>query len=538
MSTVELSKRSSQTSITSALRDELRALMSAEQRAEGTGICDWASRSYYIPETNKPVGLLPHQRAVLTAALTPKNSKPFPWKTVIYSTIKKSGKTAIAGLVVRYLAETHPRGQLFCIGNDAEQAKERVFKAARTSIELTPGYIRGNPGELPGRWIVQERKLTCIENGAEVKAIAVDYRGEAGANPLLTVWTELWGFQYRDALRFWDEMTPVPTSPVSLRWIETYAGFDGESDLLNGLQDLGYAGRQLTAGELAEMSGEDLHVFEEAPNPDSLVPIWVNETAAMFMYWDTGVRARRMEWQRGEDGERYYREQEVSLPSGAYLRLHHNERVGSESEFVPLELWDACHDPTVAPLVTDTGPDNRTPVVLGLDAATTGDCFACVAVARHHVFRDEPAVKAVRVWRPRNDRPIDFGEVETWLRLIIEQHNVVQIAYDPYQLEDMMQRFRREQIVWVQAFPQMNNRAVADRRLHDLIVQRKIHHNGDPDLREHIANANAKLQKEEDSKMRIVKKAAGRKVDAAVALSMAVDRCLYLNLGALEGIRR
>jgi len=532
MSIVRPSKPLWQTWTEKELAKNLRSVQTEEQRLASNDICEWASRSYFIPETGKPIELLPHQKAILRAALTPLNNKPFPWKTVIFSTIKKSGKTAISGLVCRWLAEVHSQGQLFCIGNDAEQAKERVFKAIRTSLELTPGYLRGNPGELPGVWRVQDRKMTNSYNGSEIKAVAVDYRGEAGANPMMTVWTELWGFEYKDALRFWDEMTPVPTSPVSFRWVETYAGFDGESELLNGLQDLGYQGRQLTAGELREMSGEDLWAFKEAPNPDSLVPIWLNEEASLFMYWDSGILARRMPWQVGEDGEQYYKEQEASLLPGAYLRLHHNERVGTESEFVPLELWDACYDPNLSSLEGDT----RTPIVLGVDAATTGDCFACVAVSRHPLRKDEPAVRAVKVWRPPKDGPIDFSEVEAWLRAVVERHNIVQIAYDPYQLEDMMQRFYREQIVWTEKFIQQKDRAIADRRLHDLIIQRKIWHTGDLDLREHIANCKARLQKEEDSKMRITKKSSARKIDAAVALSMAADRCLYLNLGALERV--
>ena len=43
-------------------------------------------------------------------------------------------------------------------------------------------------------------------------------------------------------------------------------------------------------------------------------------------------------------------------------------------------------------------------------------------------------------------------------------------------------------------------------------------------------NARAKLQPGQDSKMRIVKRDDKRRVDGAVAASMAVDECLRLYL--------
>lgn len=438
--------------------------------------------------------------------------------------MKKSGKSALAGLVARWLGETQLRfGQIYATGNDAEQARDRGFKAAKMSIELTPGFKHGYPGVLPGRWQVQDLKLLHQPSGTVMKPLSVDYRGEAGSNPNLSIFTELWGYDHEDARRFWEEMTPVPTQEISLRLVETYAGYDGESELLATLYKLGLEGHQMTAQELADASGEPLDAFSDVEGPDSLVPIWVHPGAGLFMYWDSGLRARRMPWQLGEKGEAYYREQEQILHPRAYLRLHSNEWVGAQSSFVPIELWDACRE-DLPPL------DEHTPIVLGVDAATTGDCFGIVATSRHPVRPKDPAIRAARKWAPPEGGRIDYSECEAWIRECVARYNVVQIAYDQYQLEDMMQRLRREGIVWCQQFNQQGDRLVADRQLYDCVIQKRLAHTGHLDLREHIQNANAKLQKDEDSKMRIVKKAAGRPVDLAVAASMSVARCLYLNL--------
>lgn len=497
-------------------------------------IVEWARRNFYIPATERQIQLMPHQVAILRYAFTRGASGHFPYQTIIYSTVKQSGKSTISGVIARWMAETQVRyGDIFFCGNDADQAKGRGFREAAVSIELTPGYLKGRD-VLPGRWRLQKTQMECLTTGATVKAVAVDARGEAGGKPALSVWTELWGFDKPEAVHFWEELSPVPTIPDSLRLVETYAGATGDSVLLEDLFDRAKNGRQLTAGELAAVAardapGESLEEFLEAfaetgGNPNALIPIWVDEASSIFMYWDEGTVARRMPWQQGERGEIYYRAEEASLPEAAFRRHHNNEWVGAESEFVPIEAWDACYDPTLASLP----PGDKTPIVIGVDAATTGDCFGITAVCRNPLRHDDVAVLEERVWTPPPGGAIDYGEPEAFLRWLIANYNIVQIAYDPYQLEDMMQRFTKERLVWCEAFPQQQERLKADRQLYDLIMNRRITHRGQPGLREHILNARKRVQRDEDSKLRIVKKTAGRKIDLAVSLSMASARCLYL----------
>jgi phage terminase large subunit-like protein len=87
--------------------------------------------------------------------------------------------------------------------------------------------------------------------------------------------------------------------------------------------------------------------------------------------------------------------------------------------------------------------------------------------------------------------------------------------------------FRNHQIANIKAFSQQSARLQSDKQLQDLIMARRIAHDGNPLLRQHIDNANVK-KRGEDGK-RIVKRSTSQKVDAAVALSMATARCLYYN---------
>ncbi len=265
-------------------------------------------------------------------------------------------------------------------------------------------------------------------------------------------------------------------------------------------------------------------------------------------------------WNARPGRDRAWREQQAAtLPYQGLLHFApecpEDALAGDDTAiYIPLEVWDRCHDPSMPALM----PGDQTPIVLGVDASVTGDMFAVVAVSRHPHRHEDPAIRACRGWRPADSGGrIDFDEVERFIRCVcqggcpnghprsmplescrfcgigdfsVPAHYVVQIAYDPYQMEEMAQRLRRNGVAWCREFPQTTERLVADGLMHKLALRGALAHHGDPLLREHIANARAKLSKDEDSRMRIIKRAPNRKIDLAVAASMAVRRILYLNV--------
>jgi hypothetical protein len=211
-----------------------------------------------------------------------------------------------------------------------------------------------------------------------------------------------------------------------------------------------------------------------------------------------------------------------ALTGARLARLRHGEWVlGDEDEaFLPsLALWDAC-ERLAAPY------DTRQPIVLGLDAAVSGDTFAVVGVSRDPVSADDVVTRLVRVWEPHG-AALDYEQIEAELREIVRRYNVVQLAYDPYQAVYLAQRLGSE--VWCEPFSQQGARLESDRQLLDLIIQRRLAHSGEPVLRQHVANANRRTDAD-GRRLRIVKRSPDLKIDAAVALSMATARCLSLNL--------
>jgi len=516
--------------------DKIDAKRKVDQIDYSRDVVKWAEDNFYVEETvDREAGLIhlmPHQKVVLRYAFKKVNGL-FPFQTMIYSSVKKSGKTAISSLVARWATETWGKSNdVYFVGNDAEQSKERGYAALRTSIEMHDNYNRRKQ-ELPNQWRLRDTVAKHIPTGSRVHAIATDYKGEAGSNPVLSVWTELWGFIHKDAKRFWAEMAPSPTRPYSIRFIETYAGFMGESELLEDLyMNVVTEANQLTVQDLMDTLGPDYEpgCFEEAINPTDPVPMYANFDAGIFAYWDSGEKARRMPWQRGEHGAKYYANEAATQTESQFRRLHLDEWVSAESEFIPIEWWDSCCNPL--PLRLRTGePDKSLPLVVSLDAAVSGDCFGLVVVSRDPDSpEDKVAIRSCRAWTPPAHGKINFDDVAEVLRWLKEHFDVVCVTYDPYQLEYFAKKFREELELWFEPFDQGQRRLKADKQFYDLIAHKMIRHDGNPDMRSHIQNCNAKIPKEDDSKIRLVKKSDSLKIDLAVAASMGCAECLRLSI--------
>lgn len=201
--------------------------------------------------------------------------------------------------------------------------------------------------------------------------------------------------------------------------------------------------------------------------------------------------------------------------------------------FIPQMIhWDILHDPELQPPREKKNPNRNwsDALVIAVDASVSKDYTALVAVSRHPMRRKHVAVRFTKVWKPHDaGMIIDFPAVEKYIRHICKIYHVAVMVYDFYQMEHMAQKLFRDGIVWTKRFSQQNPRTLADQFLFDSIITGEIAHTGDPVLRQHLDNANVKIDVEQHKK-RIIKRSSGLKIDAAVALSMANYECSRLNI--------
>lgn len=467
-------------------------------------IVEWAESRFYIGRGRR-IKLQPVQKAVLREMFRQREDGRFVYHTGLYCTIKKSGKTTIAAVVLQWACETW--GELkehYHMGNKLGQAKQRAFKLVRNSIMWSPHR---------DEWEIQAEKMTHLPTGSFIQALPVNAAGEAGGHQASTTWTEFHGYIYEENNRMFEEMQPIPTEPLSFRFIESYAGYKGESNLLYGMWE-------------RALDGERIH--DEFP---------IYRTAdGLIAYIDQGVEARRMPWQTPE----YYATAAANSLPHEYDRIHMNQWIDSQNALINVALWDRLAG-VVQP--REVHERKTTDVILAADASVSGDCTA-LAVIGWDAEGGYPIEYETFVWEPPKGGKLDYQDtLEPAIRASMEIWRVIGVAYDPYQLHDMMTRLKREYAPYddelkaderfFYSFPQGGERLQADTALVSRIRQGNFAHSGNDTVRQHVMNADGKPSG--DKAVRIVKREQKSKVDAVVAISMGVWRMYTLMTSRAEG---
>lgn len=209
----------------------------AEQlRQWQTDPCTFIEQVFVNPETGERFTLLPAERQFLCYGFTLTTDGSLPYPELLYSCPKKGGKTAFGSWCLIYttvvLGGRFAEG--YAVANDLEQASSRVFRAASRIIEASP-LLRDVA-------VITKDRIDFPSTGSFIQALSSDYASAAGANPTISVFDELWAYTSERAHRLWDELVPVPTRAVSVRFTVSHAGFEGESGPLRALYERGLQG--------------------------------------------------------------------------------------------------------------------------------------------------------------------------------------------------------------------------------------------------------------------------------------------------------
>ena len=451
---------------------------------------EWIQEHFYLYDTRQPVTLYDSQIRPLNRALERDDQGRYRYDTIVWSWMKKSAKSTIMAAVAHYICTHKPNAVVYFIGNDLRQATSRTGFYLRESIKL--GRKVHDPTYKGVKVPVRESGTIHYPNGSRVEMLPIDPEGEAGSNYDMCVFSELWGWRHIGHKNMWAEMTISPNRfGHAQRWVDTYAGYVGESPVLEPLFEyLVEQGRQIY---------DDLEVYENG---------------RMFGTW---ITKHHLPWQTPE----YYAAQAGEITPKQMERMHGNKWVTGTSPFVEPHQWRNC--------IGEFPPDIMDKeLLMGVDAGWTSDCFGIVVVARRNNICYPVIIKK---YEP-DSSGLDFKEPLKFIRDIAKRYHLEKLVYDPTQLHHPMGQLNDEGNIWVEKFDQGKPREKADGRLYHMIVGREIVHDGNADLTEHVLNANKNEDTgKNDNVMRITKRSATAKNDLAVALSMAVDTAMRLNIG-------
>lgn len=284
-------------------------------------------------------------------------------------------------------------------------------------------------------------------------------------------------------------MVPPPTRRVACRLTVTYAGFEGESDLLEDLHKEGRAGEEV---------GMDLYA-----------------NGPLLMYWTHSLKAP---WQT----ESWRQQMARQLRRNQYLSMIENRWVSTESEFIDLAWWD--RSATGTPVAADSG----LAVVLGVDAAVKRDSAAVVACGFEREVK-KVRLAAHRIFQPSPDEPLDIEEtLEEAVQDFCRRFDVREVRFDPWQFQRSAQTLTKSGVP-MEEFPQsVPNLTAASQNLYELLRGGNLLAYPDEDIRRAFGHA---VAKETARGWRIAKEKAAHKIDVVVALAMAA-------LGATQKLDR
>ncbi len=432
------------------------------------------------PEKGKRFVLFEAELTFLRHAFTPDAAGDLPYKDILWSCIKKSGKSTFGALCMLFTVLClggRRFAEAYVIANDYDQSQSRIFTSAARIVEASPS-IRAK---------ITADRIT-FSNGSFIQALAADYRGAAGVEPCFVIADELWGFTSESSQRLYEECCPTPTRKPSVRMVTTYAGFTGESVLLEGLVKRGKAGQEVA---------KDLYV------QPGMVAFISHERIAP--------------WQ----SEAWMEEARQSTRPSAFLRQYHNEFTSGESSFVPIEWFDACVDEKLSPVLQDKALQ----IFVGVDASVVRDSTAIVACAWDATAKKVKLVNH-RIYQPSKADPLEFeSTVESRLIELSQRFSVRSILYDPWQMAAVSQRLTALGLP-MEPYPQsVPNLTASSTNLFEVIKSKSLAVYPDADIRLAISHA---VAVESARGWRITKISAGHKIDVVVALAQAA-------LGAVQG---
>jgi phage terminase large subunit-like protein len=433
------------------------------------------------PETGKPFRLLDAEKQFLAHAFKTNSNGRLLYPEQVYACPKKSGKTGFAAMHVltTVLLFGGRFAEGYALANDEEQAGARVFAAIKNIIQASP-LLRHE-----AKITVDKITFPAFAN-ATINTVACNYATAAGANPTISCFDELWAYSSERARRLFDEMVPPPTRKIACRLTVTYAGFEGESELLEELYKRGMKQPEV---EPSLRAGE------------GLLMAWHHEPVAP---WQT------QEW---------LDEMRRSWRPNQYLRMAENRWVSTESSFIDMDLWDACVDPNNGRAVANRALS----VWVGVDASVKHDSTAIVAVTWDHAAQKVRLVSH-RVFQPSPDEPLDFEDtIEATLLELRSRFHIVKVLFDPYQMQSTAQRLRRIGLP-IEEFPQsVPNLTAASQNLFELIQGRNLAIYPDAATRLAVSRA---VAIETARGWRIAKEKQSHKIDVVVALAMAAHACV------------
>jgi phage terminase large subunit-like protein len=419
--------------------------------------------------------LEPFQLDVMAAVLSDR-------REVTITQPRGAGKTTLLGCFALWELVLHPDATIIAAASARDQA-QHLYRAAVRFAKQVPELREGLTFTL--------REIRTPRDGRLI-VVSADSEKQMGHDPYLVIVDELGSM--RDESLYVSLRTALIKSPeAKMRIISTIGGHeDAPMPMMRR--------RVLEEGQVTR-DGAVLR----AETQDSLWLEWsVPEGADIEDIAGVVKPANPREAITVE----MLAEHRRVLHESAFRRLHCNQNLPTDDAFISADEWDACAGAIDIPAGSE--------VVAAVDAGIRRDSTAVVTVRKNHagVFH-----AGFQIWTPSRSREVRLEDVEEHIAALCERFRVRMVAYDKHLFIGSAQRLEETGAPMVE-YPQNNSKMVpATQLLHEVIADRRLRHGGDPDARSH---ALAAVVAETEMGLRIRKTASRDRIDALIALAMAI----------------
>lgn len=473
------------------------------------------------PKAGEPIVLEPWQVFILTTVfgwVKADGSRRF--RRVYIEVPRGNGKSALSSGVGLYMLCGDGEGgaEVYSFATTRDQAKI-VFGDAQNMAKRTPG-LRTHFGV-----DVNAHNINVLRTASKFEALSAEGSTLDGLNTHFACVDELHAHKTRAVYDVVE--TSIGKRVQSLLWVITTAGSN-------------------RAGICYEVRGFVIKVLAGVAKDESQFGIvygldeeddWTTEEALIKANPNWGISVM-------PEVLLPLQAKAMTMPSAAnnFKTKHLNEWVNADTAWMDMRAWDACKDPTL-----DPEQFAGEPTYVALDLASKVDIAAKVALHErtidgksHYYVFGQYYLPRDTVERGENSQyqgwehmglltvtdgaVIDFDVIEQDLLADCSRFEVREVPYDPFQATQLSTRMAAQGVPMVEMRPTVLNFSEPMKQLEALVLQGRLHHNGDPVLTWMMSNVVAHMDAKDNIYPR--KERPENKIDGVVALIMALGRAL------------
>lgn len=463
------------------------------------------------------------------------------YRTAFIEIAKKNGKSELGAAVALLMlaADDEMGAEVYSAAMNRDQAS-MVFDVAAGMTYQSPVLSKHL------KVIDSRKRIVFYDTSSYYQVLSADVPSKHGNNPHGVIFDELHAQKTR---QLWDVLTfdASIARKQPLLFIITTAGSDRNSICY---EQYDYA-KKVAKGIIDDPTFYSA-IFELDENDD-----WNDEEN-----WKKANPSMGVTFSLSDVRKSYKKAKEIPANENLFKRFRLNQWTSTETRWMQIEKWDESNQVVIdgKTINIDVDPDKLKGKVCyaGLDLSSTTDISAFVLMFPiNETDEKEDIITVYKViplffipadnienrkksnnliydnlvkWVQQGfiiatpGNVIDYKYIEDTIYQYAKEFEIEEIAYDPWNATMLTQRLAENGMTMVEVRQGFASLSAPTKQLETLILQKKIHHGGNPVLRWMFDNV--MVIQDQQGNLKPNKEKSHEKIDGVLALIMAISRAM------------